>query len=514
MKKLLLLMFVFLATQISAQLTDGDCNIQNENDMLVFEAERFELKGDWKLGTSPDASGSKYIYFSGPNSYTAPKEANNISYTFPITEPGTYVFRWTMRQPEGERGTDLGNDAWFYFSDDIARGNEGEVLDQFYKFVGRSDDTFTLNGTAEVHHKAAGVSVVFPAAGNYTLNLSGRSHEFELDRIVMYRSKSLEQANVEIKGFAETTTCDDNDVEGLLELIGIETTYPNKQSTIPFKVNYITTEDRELFISLRDNTGAILQTESRLMSEGAGILDFNYVLNDELTVASRYSFYAELRPVGTTDTENITTTTSTIFTIIEGDVPPEVDEISFVNPPLQIANNSKEVTVKVNYSATKSRDIILSFATPDGRFIKNGKKVVALGKGETNVSFIPKSLWNGKGFKLTIMLRPNGGIYKDNLDISTILVDVVNESDILSVESLEKKKVYITQNPFNDAFSFNNDGNVKTVKFYNLSGQEVLKHKANKGLNVVPTNDLSSQIYIARFEFMNNSVISLKVIKN
>ena len=186
----------------------GECRVEESEGLLVFEAERFELKGQWELGYDADrASGGAYIYFSGANSYTSVNSSNVISYTFRINTPGNYTVKWTMRQPEGERGTDKGNDAWIYFSDD--RGYAGSVrLEHYEKFYGRSDDNFTLNGTAEVHdlgHKW--LTAKFPAAGEYTLNIGGRSHGLQIDRIILFNGMTIDQAGQKISDIAETSNC-------------------------------------------------------------------------------------------------------------------------------------------------------------------------------------------------------------------------------------------------------------------------------------------------------------------
>ncbi|MDO6760820.1 Ig-like domain-containing protein [Tamlana sp. 2_MG-2023] len=183
------------------------CILEDKDGLFVFEAERFTLNGNWKLGTDNEkASGGKYIYYDGPNSYATVNHQNDISYSFNIKTPGTYTFKWTMRQPEGERGSDLGNDAWFYFSNDIAKAG-ADVLTEFYKFVGRSDDDFTLNGASDINHKQSWVNVTFPSAGEYTLNLSGRSHGFQLDRVVLYNSRQFDAVPAEIAQISETLAC-------------------------------------------------------------------------------------------------------------------------------------------------------------------------------------------------------------------------------------------------------------------------------------------------------------------
>ena len=41
-----------------------------------------------------------------------------ISTGIDITTPGTYSFKWLMRQPSGVE-SDKGNDSWLYFPDEV-----------------------------------------------------------------------------------------------------------------------------------------------------------------------------------------------------------------------------------------------------------------------------------------------------------------------------------------------------------------------------------------------------------
>ncbi|NME71737.1 T9SS type A sorting domain-containing protein [Flammeovirga aprica] len=197
----------------------GECEVEEVNGLLIFEAERFPLVGHWKIGTDTEkASGGKYLYYGGPNSYQKVPNGQTISYTFKINNPGGYTVKWTMRQPEGERGGDLGNDAWIYFDDDIGRAKQ-EALTHFEKFVGRSTDDFTLNGQLDLHNNGQPwMSVVFPEAGEYTINLSGRSSHFQVDRIILYKGMKLDEVAEKIAEIKETMNCniagipgDDND---------------------------------------------------------------------------------------------------------------------------------------------------------------------------------------------------------------------------------------------------------------------------------------------------------------
>ena len=167
---------------------------RERSKLLVFEAEQMELKGQWKLGEDKaKASGGKYIYFDGPNAYKEVNMDNHLSYTFTITDPGDYTVKWMMRQPEGERGTDKGNDAYLYFSGDVAYVKDKKMT-HYEKFYSRSSDDFVLHGVAEVHDLGHGwMTAKFPAAGEYTLNIVGRSHGLQIDRLILFKGMSMDE---------------------------------------------------------------------------------------------------------------------------------------------------------------------------------------------------------------------------------------------------------------------------------------------------------------------------------
>lgn len=177
---------------------DGYCpatEIYETDGLLVFEAERIELKGDWKLGVDEEnASGGKYIYYDGPNNYQNQDAKNTLSYSFKINTAGSYTFKWFVRQNEeergkveGQQGTDLSNDAWIRFLDGIGYFG-GTQTSNFIKFYGRSDPGFWLHGVGEFDHKHNWVNVKITEPGTYTMEIAGRSHGYQIDKIVMAKS--------------------------------------------------------------------------------------------------------------------------------------------------------------------------------------------------------------------------------------------------------------------------------------------------------------------------------------
>ncbi|MBT9187581.1 hypothetical protein [Zobellia russellii] len=186
----------------------SNCTVEEKDGLLIFEAERFNLKGAWKLGKdSEHASGGAYIYFDGENSYPQVNMDNVLSYTFKITNPGDYTIKWTMRQPNGQRGTDKGNDIWIYLSENHGYAKDLQ-LKHFEKYYGRSNDSFILNGVAEIHDAGHGwLTGKFPETGKYTINIGGRSHGLQIDRFVMFKNMNIDEVQGRINSVSETLHC-------------------------------------------------------------------------------------------------------------------------------------------------------------------------------------------------------------------------------------------------------------------------------------------------------------------
>lgn len=94
-----------------------------------------------------------------------------------------------MRQPDKEEG-DKANDAYIYFPGGEGYGRrEGAAvkLTHYEKFVSRGKGEFTYGGALDLHNPKASswMRADFPAAGEYTLKLRGRSKHFQLDKIVL-----------------------------------------------------------------------------------------------------------------------------------------------------------------------------------------------------------------------------------------------------------------------------------------------------------------------------------------
>lgn len=182
------------------------CELSEVDGLFVFEAERFNLKGQWEVVSGDNyASGGKYITYNGPNSYGSQNLANEISYTFHINTPGMYTVKWFMRQPYEAEG-DLSNDIWIYIDNNLGYANGSTVLTGYQKFVGRSKTVFTMNGQLDIDHSSSTLKANFASAGDYTIKACGRSEHIQIDKFVLYHN-SVSNPVSQASNITETTTC-------------------------------------------------------------------------------------------------------------------------------------------------------------------------------------------------------------------------------------------------------------------------------------------------------------------
>ncbi len=157
------------------------------NACIAVEAESLPLTGAWSQKSDDGASGGSYIVWEGLS-----KERNNsspadiMSVDIDVTQPGTYRFVWAMRQPSDVEG-DKANDSWLNFPDADRFGPvSGGSYNDFVKVYGRGTGDFAWAGTADVNHVHSSMAIQFDNAGTYTMQIAGRSHGHQIDKIVLH----------------------------------------------------------------------------------------------------------------------------------------------------------------------------------------------------------------------------------------------------------------------------------------------------------------------------------------
>ncbi|MEL6981648.1 MAG: hypothetical protein AAFO29_04410 [Actinomycetota bacterium] len=155
---------------------------------VIIEAETLGLVGDWKRRTDAKASGGAYITWEGLS-----HERNNgspddvITTSITISQAGTYRFVWAMRQPSDVE-SDKANDSWVNFPNAARFGpTTGGSYGGPVKVFGNGKGSFAWAAKADQNHAKSDVAIEFSRPGTYTMEIAGRSHGHQIDKIVVYR---------------------------------------------------------------------------------------------------------------------------------------------------------------------------------------------------------------------------------------------------------------------------------------------------------------------------------------
>lgn len=162
---------------------------------ISIEGEHFDLHGAWAFKDDKKASGGRYIEYTGPNSYEDVIKTNTCESNFEIKEPGIYTVKWLMRQPKDAK-ENKSSEVWINFPNATQIGHE--PIKGFHKFVGRGKIDFSMNGQLDLHGDQSWLTVKFEKAGFYTIQLSGRSEYLQIDKIILYKNMSFEEAKMEL----------------------------------------------------------------------------------------------------------------------------------------------------------------------------------------------------------------------------------------------------------------------------------------------------------------------------
>lgn len=176
----------------------------NANGRVVIEAEQLNLGNTaWQEQANFNGyTGNSYIIWKGNDQFGNPG-TGVISTKINITEPGTYAFQWRSKVGLGNNSTEH-NDSWLRFPDAAdfygKKGNsivypkgsgktpapEGAGGGGWFKvYLSNSTDWTWISKTSD--NDAHDIFVKFDNAGEYTMQISGRSKEHAIDRIVLYK---------------------------------------------------------------------------------------------------------------------------------------------------------------------------------------------------------------------------------------------------------------------------------------------------------------------------------------
>lgn len=199
----------------------GECEADfvESNGMLVMEAESANLGNGWTEHTDNlGQTGTSYLEWTGGDAFNNPGNGTT-TYTFEIKTPGTYRFLWRSRIVMGAENTEH-NDAWLRFPDaDDFYGQQGTSIvyphgsgksptpegsgaDGWFKIYMNVLDTWSwITQTSD--NDAHFIYARFDSPGVYTLELSGRSNGYAIDRMVLFNDQVTE-AQATNTGLSET----------------------------------------------------------------------------------------------------------------------------------------------------------------------------------------------------------------------------------------------------------------------------------------------------------------------
>ncbi|MGK7935651.1 MAG: hypothetical protein AB4206_07585, partial [Xenococcaceae cyanobacterium] len=181
------------------QPTPNNPVFQAQNGQVIIEAENTWLQGEWKKVT---IDGQETVLWDGERSnYSGVDNGETLSYTFKTDEAGTYHLamnsareRNVMSEDEKWRG-DTGNDAFV----SIVEADTGKVVRSPVKFVtylGNSDRDLTWGNNFDINHEQIGASLWLNDDTKYSLEVSGRSDGFLIDRITLSNDGFLKSTSI------------------------------------------------------------------------------------------------------------------------------------------------------------------------------------------------------------------------------------------------------------------------------------------------------------------------------
>ncbi|WP_067151772.1 DUF5060 domain-containing protein [Pseudotamlana agarivorans] len=184
----------------TANNTDCSSDYEEVNGTVIIEAESIPLTSGWNVENATTGfTGSGYINWTGGENFNS-QGKGLISTTIKINTPGTYLFQWRTKIGVGTSTTD-NNDTWVRFND----------ASEFYAKQGSkviypqgSGQTPVVNGsggnnwfkvysnsrswnwqTSTNDNSPYAIYVDFDSSGVYTMEISGRSENHFIDRIVL-----------------------------------------------------------------------------------------------------------------------------------------------------------------------------------------------------------------------------------------------------------------------------------------------------------------------------------------
>lgn len=192
----LALLFIFIEAQstVSIEATSNQPIVFEESgSLLVMEAESVSIPEPWKVENMvSDFTGDSYIRFDGNTVQLGPVNGV-ISYPFRILNSGTY--RLSLRSNKNNADTTWSNDCYMRLlnaDDSLFDGQDFTKL-----FMSGPANQWSYHTQLEFDDGSKPVPFFALPAGQYTLQIGGRSKNYFIDRIILFDETILTKACAE-----------------------------------------------------------------------------------------------------------------------------------------------------------------------------------------------------------------------------------------------------------------------------------------------------------------------------
>lgn len=170
----------------------------NENDgLVVIEAESTTSSlRKWKKKTDvKDFKGESHLEFTGNKPESGPAHSP-LKYTFKINKSGNYKLVLRAHKRLISDRQDICNDCFVSLKGDFKSGNKTplDILKEDTKMFGGSATKWAYATKLDAKHKKYDPVYAFKKGETYTITISGRSKNFNLDRFMfVHEEKNMKK---------------------------------------------------------------------------------------------------------------------------------------------------------------------------------------------------------------------------------------------------------------------------------------------------------------------------------
>ncbi|QTN32914.1 hypothetical protein HZ994_11455 [Akkermansiaceae bacterium] len=178
-----------LALLLPTVFAAGETVFLEQGGKVTIEAESTDSRlGKWKKKTDvADYQGECHLEFTGNKTESGPADSP-LGYHFKINKPGTYQLILRARKRLESKREDISNDCYIALKGDFEAGGEAplKILRSDTKMFGGDPKGWGWATQIDVNHIKYPVLYRLKQGETYELTISGRSKNFNIDRILLF----------------------------------------------------------------------------------------------------------------------------------------------------------------------------------------------------------------------------------------------------------------------------------------------------------------------------------------